>query len=214
MDTLMDKNIDEVPFFDETNYSPWRIKMKGYLNSKGVGVWYTIVVGLVPSKNQSKFPSQKEKKKNNAVAFKTILNGLLGSIKESIGQCTSTKDLWLNIEKAYQDSSINEGKEYPKYSDCNGSKYNDVECSPTNEEEKLEEVFVESINNRLMDEEDDLLKLKDKFIDILEEAKDNPYDFEDLEKITKEAIEKYQRHTMELRQILKKQECYLSKNHS
>jgi hypothetical protein len=29
---------DEFPFFDETNYSTWRIKMKGYLNSKGTCV--------------------------------------------------------------------------------------------------------------------------------------------------------------------------------
>jgi hypothetical protein len=34
----------------------------------------------------------------------------------------------------------------------------------------------------LIDEEEDLLNLKDKVIDVLEEAKDNPYVFEDLEK--------------------------------
>jgi hypothetical protein len=157
MDTQMDghavPSTDEVPFFDETYYSAWRIKMKGYLKSKGAGVWDTVVVGSVPSKKQSKFAAQKEEKKNNAVAFKTIFNGLSGSVKESIGQCTSTKDLWLKLEKAYQDkrqdtednpikdvkknSVINEGKDPPKYSDCNNSKCNDVECSPANKEEDL-----------------------------------------------------------------------------
>jgi hypothetical protein len=117
-------------------------------------------------KNQSKFAAQKEAKKNNAVAFKTIFNGLSGSVKESIGKCTSTKDLWLKLEKAYQDSVINEGKDSPKYSDCNNSKCNDVECSPANEEEDLEVVCVESTNNYLIDEEEDLLKLKDKVIDV------------------------------------------------
>jgi hypothetical protein len=33
---------------------------------------------------------------------------------------------------------INEGKDSPKYSNCNNSKFDDVECSPTNEEEDLE----------------------------------------------------------------------------
>jgi hypothetical protein len=103
MDTQMDEHADEVPLFDETDYSAWRIKMKGYLKEKGAGVWNTVVGGSVPSKNQSKFAAQKEEKKNNAVAFKTIFNGLSGSVKESIGQCTSTKDLWLKLEKVYQD---------------------------------------------------------------------------------------------------------------
>jgi hypothetical protein len=39
--------------------------MKGYLRSKGAGVWDTVVVGSVLSKKQSKYASQKEAKKNN-----------------------------------------------------------------------------------------------------------------------------------------------------
>jgi hypothetical protein len=63
----------------------WRIKMKGYLKSKEAGVWDTVVVGPIPLKNQSKFAA----KRNNAITFKTILKGLSGSVKESIGKCTS-----------------------------------------------------------------------------------------------------------------------------
>jgi chromosome segregation ATPase len=117
-----------------------------------------------------------------------------------------TKDLWLKLEKAYQDSVINEGKDSPKYSNCNNSKCNNVEFSPANEEEDLEVVCVESTNNYLIDEEEYLLKLKDKVIYVLEEAEDNPYAFEDIERITKESLEKYQRHIMALKQMLKKQE--------
>jgi hypothetical protein len=142
---------DEVSLFDETDYLAWRIKMKGYLKSKGASVWDTFVVGSIPSKNESKFTTQKEAKKNTIVAFKTIFNGILGSVKESVGRCTPTKDLWLKIEKAHQDFIINEGKYSPKYSYCNNSKCNDVECSPANEEEYLEEVCVESTNNYLID---------------------------------------------------------------
>jgi hypothetical protein len=132
METKMDGNVvsstNEVPFFDVMYYSAWRIKMKGYLKSKGEGDWDTFVAGSVPLKNQSRFTCQKEEKKNNVVESKTILNGLLGFFKEIIGQCTSAKDLWLKLEKEYQDSVINEGKDSPKYSDYDNSKCNDVEC--------------------------------------------------------------------------------------
>ena len=158
----------------------------------------------------SQFAAQKESKKNNVVAFKTIFNGLSRFFKESIGKCTSTKDLWLKLEKAYQNSIINECKDSPKYSDCNNSKCNDVECSLANEEEDLEVVCVELANNYLVDEEEDLLKLKDKVIYVLEEVSmEIGYGsifFEYLEKYTKEALEKYQSLTMTLRKMLKKQE--------
>jgi hypothetical protein len=79
-------------------------------------------------KNKSKFAFQREENKNDSLALKTILSGIPSYIKESMEQCTSTKDLWLNIEETYQskkddtkDNSIkiNEGKESPKTPDCN-----------------------------------------------------------------------------------------------
>jgi hypothetical protein len=57
MDTQMD---DEVPIFDETGYSAWRIEMEGYLKEKGASVWKETIGGLVPLKNKSKFAVQKE----------------------------------------------------------------------------------------------------------------------------------------------------------
>jgi len=50
------------------------------------------------------------------------------------------------------------------------------------------------------------LNLKDKVLYDLEEAEVDPYVFENLEKITKEDLEKYQRHIIALKKILKKQE--------
>ena len=135
----MDEHADEVPLFDETNYSTWRIEMKGYLMVKWAGVWNTIVGGSVPSKNHSKPIAQKESKKNNLVALNTIFNGILGSAKQRIRQNSSAKDLWLKLEKVYQDKikdtennaiKDNKGKDSPKSIDCNNSKCDDVECSP------------------------------------------------------------------------------------
>jgi len=111
-----------------------------------------------------------------------------------------------------QNSVINEGKDPSKSSNCNNSKCNDVECSPTNKEEYLvaiEEVCVESTNNYHLYDEDDLLKLEDKVItslgEVSMEIEDDSDAFEFIERITKEALEKYQRHTMALKKFLNKQ---------
>jgi hypothetical protein len=132
MDTQMD---DEVPILDEENYSTWRIEMKVHLKEIVAGIWRATIGGSIPLKNKSKFVAQRQEKKNDALALKTILSGLSSSIKESMGQCTTAKDLWLKLEETYQskeedleDNSIknNEGKESSKSSICNNSKYDDA----------------------------------------------------------------------------------------
>jgi hypothetical protein len=93
---------DEVPILDEENYSTWRIEMRVHLKEMGAGIWKASIGGSVSLKNKSKFAAQREGKKNDALALKTILSGLSSPIKESMGQCTSTKDLWLKLEETYQ----------------------------------------------------------------------------------------------------------------
>jgi hypothetical protein len=120
---------DEIPILDEENYSTWRIEMRVYLKTMGATIWKAAIGGSVPLKNKSKFATQREGKKNDALALKTILSGLSSPIKESMEQCTSTKDLWLKLEETYQskkekedieDHSIKiiKGKESPKTLDC------------------------------------------------------------------------------------------------
>jgi hypothetical protein len=110
---------DEVPILEEENYSTWRIEMRVHLKELVAGIWKATIGGSFSLKNKSKFVSQREGKKNDALALKTILSGISSPIKEIIGQCTSAKDLWLNLEDIYQrkkedleDNSIkkNEGK--------------------------------------------------------------------------------------------------------
>jgi hypothetical protein len=117
--------------------------MKGYWKANGAGLWKESIGGSVPLKNKSKFAVGKEDKNNDALALKTIFNGLSSYVKESMGHCTSAKDLWLNLEKTYQgrkedteDNSIknNEDKESPKSFDFNNSKCDDVEFFSTSEE--------------------------------------------------------------------------------
>jgi hypothetical protein len=103
---------DEVPILDEENYSTWRIEMRVYLKTMGAAIWKATIGGYVPLKNKSKFVAQKEGKKIDALALKTILSGLSSPIKESMGQCTSTKDLWLNLEETYKSKEEKEEIEH------------------------------------------------------------------------------------------------------
>jgi hypothetical protein len=67
---------DEVPILDEENYSTWRIEMRVYLKTMGAAIWKATIGGYVPLKNKSKLAAQREGKKNDALALKTILSGL------------------------------------------------------------------------------------------------------------------------------------------
>jgi hypothetical protein len=148
---------DEVPILDEENYSTWRIEMRLHLKTMGVAIWKEIIGGSVPLKNKSEFAAQREGKKNDALALKTI-SGLSGPIKESMGQCTSTKDLWLKVEETHQSNKEKEdiedhsikiikGKESPKTLDCIISKCDlenisseDKESSDESTKEDLEDI--------------------------------------------------------------------------
>jgi hypothetical protein len=120
---------DEISILDEENYYTWRIEMRLHLKTMGATIWKVAIGGSVSLKNKSKFAAQREGKKNYALALNTILSGLSSPIKDSMGQCTSTKDLWLNLEETYQrkkekekieDDSIKitKGKESPKNLEC------------------------------------------------------------------------------------------------
>jgi hypothetical protein len=150
MDTQMD---DEVPILDEENYSTWRIEMRVHLKEMGIGIWKAAIGGSVSLKNKSKFAAQREGKKNDALALKTILSGLSSPIKESMGQCTSAKDLWLKLEETYQskkedieDNSIKiiKGKESPKtlgciISKCDVGKKEDLEDISNEDKESCDD---------------------------------------------------------------------------
>jgi hypothetical protein len=103
--------------------------MRVHLKKMGATIWKETIGGPVSLKNKSKYSSQREGKKNEALDLKTILSGLSSPIKERMGQCTSSKDLWLKLDETYQrkkekedieDHSIKtiKGKESSKTLDC------------------------------------------------------------------------------------------------
>jgi hypothetical protein len=177
MDRQMD---DEFPILDEENYSTWRIEMRVHLKEMGIGIWKVAIGGSVSLNNKSKFAAQRERKKNDALSLKTILSGLSSPIKESMGQCTSAKYLWLKLEETYQRKkekeyieyhSINiiKGKESPKTLDCIISNC-DLEkiSSEDNTKEDLED-----ISNERKESCDDVSQ-KEDLKSISNEGKESP----------------------------------------
>ena len=139
----------------------------------GATIWKAAIGGSVPLKNKSKFASQREGKKNYALALKTILSGLSSSIKESMGQWTSSKDIWIKLEDTYQrkkeyleDNSINknEGKESPKTLECIISKC-ELQNTSNEDKESSDDVrkneYLEDISNERKESCDDVGKKED-----------------------------------------------------
>jgi hypothetical protein len=103
---------DEVPILDEEKYYTWRIDMRLHLKTMGALIWKASIGGSVSLKNNSKFLARREGNKNDTLDLKTILSGLSRSIKESMGQCTSSRDIWINIKETYQSNKEKEDVEY------------------------------------------------------------------------------------------------------
>ena len=174
---------DEVPILDEENYSIWRIEMRVYLMTMGAAIWKATIGGYVPLKNKSKFAAQR--KKNDALALKTILSGLSSPIKESMGQCTSAKDLWLKLEETYQskeekeeieDHSIKiiKGKESSKTLECIISKC-DFENISSEEKKSSDDSTKEDLEDIQMKAKNDVLMLaKRKIMKIFKMKVKNP----------------------------------------
>ena len=93
-------NNDEVPVLDVTDYFGWRSKMKAYW--KKFGVWEIVINPVAYFSKKTMSAAQKDAKKDNAIALKFLMDGLSSSVKESVGEHTSTKDLWFKLESVYQ----------------------------------------------------------------------------------------------------------------
>jgi hypothetical protein len=63
-----------------------------------------IVTGYTGSK-KPKTTTKKELKRNNKMAMDFILEGLPDSVKEKVGKCSSTKELWDKLHNLYFEES-------------------------------------------------------------------------------------------------------------
>ena len=69
---------------------------------KKFGVWEIVINPPAPLNKKGNEASQKEAKKDNATALKFLMDRLPISMKESVGEYTSAKDLWFKLESEYQ----------------------------------------------------------------------------------------------------------------
>ena len=99
MEATLKSSSNDVHVLDVTKYFDWRSKMKAYL--KKFGVWEIVINPPTPSNKKGKLVAQKEEKKDNATTLKFLMDVLPSSVKEIVGEYTSTKDLWFKSKSEY-----------------------------------------------------------------------------------------------------------------
>ena len=75
--------------------------MKSYL--KKFGVCYIVTHPPISSNKKTNTTAKKDAKKDNTIALKFLMDGLSSSVRESVGEHTSAKDLWFKMESEYKE---------------------------------------------------------------------------------------------------------------
>jgi hypothetical protein len=68
-------------------------KQEFFLQEHGNYIWLSVVTRYDCSKRENNV-AKKELKKNNKIAMDFILEGLCNQVREKVGKCSSTKELW------------------------------------------------------------------------------------------------------------------------
>ena len=218
MDTSMgpqEEFINDVPRFDVKDYFGWRSKMKAYL--KKFGVWEIVINPPNLSNKKDKAAAQKDAKKDNTTALKFLMDGLPRSVKECIGECISTKDLWFKLEDEYkkerqdteQDNQEAEIKttEDAKHEDSDSSKGMDnFDCSMP---------IFDEVENAITENDEAMLKSKPRIINYvcnidlkadwyLNKVDLNQSDYKMFRMTTFDYMDNLQKKNVELKELLKK----------
>ena len=193
--------VDVVPVFDEIDYFGWRAKVKAYL--KKYGVWEIVINAVVPSNKKSKVANQKEDNKNNTTTLKFLLDGLPSSIRESLGEFTSARELWLKLEADYQGKLQGKQVEDKQERELDTT-YGEVDKALAEDEPKLlkvsenverelqeivkraKKVFSGLLISEIRIREDEFCKVKDQSVDSLEKHQQRTKGLKDLLKRLKD----------------------------
>ena len=92
--------------------------MESYLKALEPDIWNAMINDYIPLK-RIRTLAQKKSKKSNSMAMDTILDGLPDDVKENIGECNSSKELWDKIKDLYSDEAyqLEQSLVYNKSSD-------------------------------------------------------------------------------------------------
>jgi hypothetical protein len=110
---------------------------KVFLQAHGYDIWQLVVTGYDSSKRE-KTATKKELKQNNKIAMDFILEGLYDSVKDKVGKCSSTKELWDKLHNIYS-SPITESENAKEDA---GTKQEEIcsSCQTDSEEEEEYEI--------------------------------------------------------------------------
>ena len=100
MEAKEEESSNDIPVLDMTYYFSQRSNMKAYM--KKFGVWDIVINPPAPSNKKGKSTTQKQTKKDNTTTLKFLMDGLPSSVKESVWDYTSAKDIWFKLESEYQ----------------------------------------------------------------------------------------------------------------
>jgi hypothetical protein len=88
--------------FDGRNYAYWSDRVKTYLTTLGVDIWYSVVNGYVIPNNAPTDPNEKKLMSCNSKARHVILAALAPTIASKVMGCSTTKDVWDKLKSIYE----------------------------------------------------------------------------------------------------------------
>jgi hypothetical protein len=98
----MDYSENGVPLFNAQNGLKYQMsgRTKVFLQEHGYYIWLSVVTRYDSSKRE-KNVAKKQLKKNNKIAMDFIWEGLPNLVREKVGKCSSTKELWDKLHDIY-----------------------------------------------------------------------------------------------------------------
>jgi len=218
MEEKKESSSNDVPVLDVTDYFSWRSKMKAYL--KKFGIWEIVINPPAPSNKKGKPAAQKEAKKDNTTALKFLLDGLPSSLKESVGEFTSAKDLWFKLESEYQKAKPEPEKADQKSEDKPPEELNQEEDKQEEDSSKGMnscdyDSLCDEIEKVLANDDEAMLKAKQRTINyvchidlradwFLNKVDLNQSDYKAFRTTTFDYMDNLQKQNVELKELLKK----------
>jgi hypothetical protein len=140
---IMNYSENGVPMFNGQNdfkYEMWSRRTKVFLQGEGNYIWLSVVTGYDSSK-RAKTTTKKELKKNKKIAMDFIWEGLPKPVREKVGKCSSSKELWDKLHDIY--SSPIADSENAKEDEDTEKEERFLSCQTDLEEEEYDEVEVD-----------------------------------------------------------------------
>jgi hypothetical protein len=88
--------------FDGSNYVYWSDRVKIYLTTLGVDIWYSVVNDYVIPNNDPTDPNEKKLMSCNSKARHVILGALAPTIASKVMGCITAKEVWDKLKSIYE----------------------------------------------------------------------------------------------------------------